>query len=625
MWILRGQQIVVRLQSRVALGARRLLNRFPSLKATSRRLWHRAPARLQAVLMPPTLGDLPYDEYRRRTYPTKHSLQVMRRESEDWAYRPLISLLVAVYDTSPEHLLACLDSVRSQAYERWEVCLVDDCSPSPETWPLVQQLAAEDDRIRIQRRTRNGGISAATNDALSMASGEFCGLLDHDDLLEPHALVEIVRALQGDRDADMLFSDEDKVSSDGAVRLAPHFKPGWSPEMLWSGNYVTHFACIRRSILQDLGGFDSSCDGSQDWDMFLRVAGVTDRIRHVAKVLYSWRVHERSTAVSMDTKPYALAAQRRALEKAVAAAGVVGRVEQDPTWPAYWRVRRAVVGNPTVSVLVRSTPDSAALKRCVESVLRQSTRSRVEVLVLSEGDLDPSLPDWCRRLRATDPRVRLEQVAVEVDPYAAGVALTRGDVVVLLAGDAEAVSADWLETLVAEAQRPEVGVVGGLVLDRSGHVIRQAGFSLGVGEEIAVDVLCGADIASRLSIAQHMQVYVQRDASAVSAACLAIRRRVWQDLGGLDPALRVAFADVDLCCRARAAGYRVVYSPYVVLKQPNRVASDTPATERAMAIGMAASLVAERWPALMRRDPFRNPAFDGSGSRFALSARPRTA
>ncbi len=622
------KKVVANGRDQVVLAARRTLYRFPVIKDVGRWFLHRTPNVFrQAVLkalLPPTLGDIPYEDYRLLTTLDASGLAALREETRTWSVRPLVSLLVAVYDTDPDYLRACVQSVRDQAYENWELCLVDDRSPNPQTWELVQELTATDPRIRSHRREVNGGISAATNDALAMATGEFCGLLDHDDLLDPEALAEVVRVIHTDPDTDMVFTDEDKVSSDGLTRSAPHFKPGWSPEMLWSANYITHFACIRTTLLRDLGGFDSTCDGSQDWDLFLRVAGATDKIKHVPVVLYAWRLHERSTAASMATKPYAVAAQKRALEKAVAASGVHAVVEQDPMWSAYWRVRRTLVDAPKVSVILPVSEASApGVKHCVTSVLARTTYDDFELIVVGDP-LPHELESWLQDRCQWDPRLRREQTAADgEDPRRVGVERSHGEVLMLLSPDVAVGTGDWMETLVVEALRSEVGAVGPLVLDPSGMLIRHVGVSLGVGDAVAVRILEGEDLAARLSIAQHMQVYVQRDVSAVSDLCLVLRREVWDAMGGLT-AQYGPYASVDLCCRIREAGLRVIYTPCAELKQMRNTDAHPSESARAARVKARKQFVA-RWPHLLERDPYRNPAFAGSGSRVALKPPTRSA
>lgn len=610
-----------RLQAGGMLAARRFLNRHPRVKQAVRRSLRLVPS----VLQRSALGDVPYEAYRDAVALDAASLEALRHETAGWAGRPLVSVLVAVYDPPPEFLRLCVGSVLAQAYDRWELCLVDDASPDPATWELLTALARDDERIRVGRRATNGGISAATNDALAMAAGDYCCLLDHDDVLAPEALAELVRVIRADPGTDVVYSDEDRVTADGRRHLAPHFKPDFSPDQLFGVNLVTHLACLRTSVLRDVGGFDPACDGAQDWDLFLRVAAVTDRIRHVPRVLYSWRLHDRSTAADMTSKPYAIAAQRRAVEKALAAAGEGATVEQDPTWPAYWRVRHPVVGTPLVSIVIPSKDSLAVVRRCVDSVLARSTYTRFEIVLVDTGSSDPAVWEWYAETARTDDRFRLEHWSGSPFSYAdscnTGAAQSRGEILVMLNNDTEVVSPDWLETLVAEAQRPRVGAVGCLLLYPGADTVQHAGISLGVGDAVAVNTLSGAPVAAPLSIAQHMQLYVRRNVSAVTAACLAIRREVWEEMGGFDTELRVTYNDVDLCCRLGAAGYRIVYTPYATLLHHEgvsvrRLTDD----DRDLAeFRQARSLFASRWAGLMERDPYRNPAFAGSGPRFALT------
>lgn len=329
------------------LGARKIILKNPRIKNSLKRV-------LVAQLSP-TIRQLGYIDWVNKNLPDYIDLLQIKKDSDGLTYRPLISIVVPTYNTDIDFLHECLGSVRAQVYENWELCIVDDASPSQEVRDTIESYAKLDSRIKYKFLKTNQHISGATNEAAQMATGEFISLLDHDDTLWPNALYEVVAALNKDKTLDFLYSDEDKITEDRHEHLGPFFKPDWNPDFLHSVNYITHFSTVRKTLFEKLGGLRKEYNGAQDWDFFMRISDATKRVHHIPKIVYSWRVHDLSTAKSTDSKPYVVAAQKQALlDDTVRKGHNDAVVEQDKKHPGYWHVSYPVAGNPLVSIVIPS-------------------------------------------------------------------------------------------------------------------------------------------------------------------------------------------------------------------------------------------------------------------------------
>jgi O-antigen biosynthesis protein len=477
-------------------------------------------------------------------------LRAMRRAVRRFDYRPRISVVLPVHDPEPAWLRDALDSVRSQIYPNWQLCIVDDGSSRQDVKGVLQEARA-DPRIDVVTLDGSMGISAASNAGLERAQGDFVGFLDHDDALKPTALFEVVRLLNARRDLDYVYSDEDKAEPGGWL-TDPFFKPGWSPDLLLSVNYVTHFSVYRTEIVRAVGGFRAEFDGSQDYDLVLRVTEVTDQVAHVPMPLYSWRKVPGSAAAHLAYKPHAYDAGTRALEDALRRRGVRGSVEPGLVGGRY-RVRYSIEGEPRVVVIVPTRDRLDLLRTCLESVVTRSTYRNHVVFVV---DNDSREPDTLAYLDSTPHRVlrhpgpfhysRMMNAAVEE----AGEA----DFVLFLNNDTEVIAPDWIEAMLEHGQRPGVAAVGARLLFRSGDP-QHEGIVVGLGGSPARNVVHDYFDLGRTI----------RNCSAVTAACMLIRSEVLRELGGFEERLEVAWGDVDLCLRAREKGYEVVYTPHALL------------------------------------------------------------
>lgn len=518
---------------------------------------------------------------------------------------PLVTVLLPVYDTPERWLRRCLDSMLAQAYPRWELCIADDASTAPHVRTVLQEYARREPRIRIAWRERNGHIARASNTALEMARGEYIALLDHDDELRPHALLEMVEELRAHPDARLVYSDEDKIDERGR-RFQPYFKPDWNPDLLLSQNYLCHFTVIETALARESGGFREGTEGSQDHDLFLRCTAAlpTTGIRHVPKVLYHWRAIAGSTALERSAKDYAAEAGLRAVDRSVRAHTPEARVEG--LAHGHYRVRWPLPSpQPKVSIIVPTRDRVELLRQCVESVLGKTDYDNFELVVVDNGSRDPDALACLETLRGRE-RVRVLRHDApfnfsEINNRAA--AQCDGELLCLLNNDIEVIDGDWLREMASQAWRPGVGAVGALLLYPDDS-IQHAGVVLGLGG-VANHAYCHQPFG----VPGHgARALVAQELSAVTAACLVVRRQAWLQAGGLDEKLQVAFNDIDFCLRLRAMGYRNVWTPFARLyhhESASRGAEDTP--EKVARFHREVALMRERWGQVLDHDPAYNP------------------
>jgi GT2 family glycosyltransferase len=491
---------------------------------------------------------------------TDRSLLEMQTEASQFSYKPKISIIMPVYNTDQRWLRAAIDSVMNQVYTNWELCVVDDASTRKEVRRVLAEYANKGSRIAVKYLDSNLGISATSNEALSMATGEFVGFLDHDDELGRDALYEVVNLLNENPDLDLIYSDEDKKELNGK-RVEPFFKPDWSPDLLLSMNYVCHFVIMRKSLIDKVGGFRLGFEGSQDYDLLLRIVELTNRIGHISRPLYSWRKVAGSAAASTSAKPFAHETAKKALMEALSRRGLKGEVLEAAG--KYHRVAYAIEGDPLVSIIIPTRDRVDLLRRCIESIECKTSYQNYEIIIVDNGSEDPTTLYY---LRSTRHRVlKFDEPFNFSRLNNFGAAHAKGEHLLFLNNDTEVADDHWLEAMLEHSQRPEVGMVGALLLypsrDRSHRMIQHAGVNVGVGGVAGhAFKYLPADRDNYFNLHR-----VVRNCSAVTAACAMIRRSVFGDVGGFDERLKVAFGDVDLCLRAREKGYLVIYTPHAIL------------------------------------------------------------
>ncbi|MGD0013283.1 MAG: glycosyltransferase [Bryobacteraceae bacterium] len=515
--------------------------------------------------------------------------------------QPKISVIMAVFQPAAEHLERAIASVSKQIYPHWELCIADDCSRAADVDAVLQRHQADEPRIRVTTLGQHAGISAALNAALALASGEFVAVLDHDDELAPEALFHVADAIGRHPEANVLYSDEDRIDAAGR-RCGPFFKPDWSPDLLLSENYICHLLVARRELIEASGGFRSAYDGSQDYDLILRLSEVTGEIVHIPKVLYHWRVVEGSAGSDRGGEPFAAGAARRAIEAHLDRADSRGRVEEG-LHAGRWRVRYPIPAGARVSVIIPSAGQIKLLEANLSSIVQRTTYPDYELTVIDNsrsGAVERFLRHWQRHGRAVryvDWRRRPFNFAAMNNAAARA---TDAPFLLFLNDDTEVITPGWLEAMVELGARPEVGAVGAKLLYPDGR-IQHAGVVLGVLGHVG-HAFWGLDGSAR----HYFDLPdVIRNVSAVTGACLLVRSSVFREAGGFNESgLPVDFSDIDLCLKLRQRGYRVLYTPHAVLlhhESASRREGGLPRDDQ------AARIMRTLWGEVLDNDPFYSP------------------
>jgi O-antigen biosynthesis protein len=566
--------------------------------------------------------DVAYPEWvREYATPLPAELAAMAKAAAAFARRPRVSFITPVYNTPAPFLRAMIESVLAQAYDNWQLCLADDASSAPHVRPILEEYAARDSRIAVAWRGKNGHISAASNSALQLAAGDYVALLDHDDALPPDALYWVVKEINDHPDAALLYSDEDKLDFDG-VRTLPYFKCDWNYDLFLAHNLVTHLGVYRADIVRDIGGFREGFEGAQDYDLALRFIERIEpaQIRHIPRVLYHWRMLAGSTSVGAGEKSYAAERARVAVNEHLARTQVDAVADTIPEL-AVQRVRYRLPEPPALASIIIPTRNALKLVRqCVESIRAKTTYSAYEIILVDNGSDDAAALRYFDELAASGT-IRLLRDArpfnfSRLNNEAAREA--RGAYLVFLNNDIEVITPDWLGELVSHAQRPGIGAVGAK-LWYPDDTIQHAGLVLvaGLAAHAHYKRKRGDHgYFSRASLTQSL--------SAVTAACMCVRREVFEAVGGFDETLAVAFNDVDLCLRIQAAGFRNLYTPYAELyhhESATRGYEDTP--EKMQRFHNEADILRARWMPVLMNDPYYNPNLTLSGDPFTLAWPPR--
>ena len=535
---------------------------------------------------------------------------------------PLISILLPVYNSNLKWLRHAILSVQKQLYPRWELCIVDDASTDRKIWPFLQRCARQDRRIKLIRRTENGHISAASNDALRLATGDFVALLDHDDELAPTALYFVARALNKNRDLQLLYSDEDKLDEHNR-RCEPYFKSDWNPELFLAQNFVSHLSVYRTDLIHRIGGFRVGFEGSQDYDLALRCIEQIrpEEIEHLPWVLYHWRAGDQSTASNPTAKPYAQEAAQRAVQEHLKRTGVAGTVV--PSHGVYLQTKYALPNErPMVSIIIPTRDQASALKKCVHSIFEKTDYPAYELIVLDNESYHSDASEFLAELKKRDG-VRVERID-DAFNYSRlnnrGVELSRCSFVALLNNDVEVLHADWLTEMVSRAMQPKVAMVGARLWYPNG-MIQHGGVILGAGG-IAGHAHAGL---RRGEPGYFARAHLAQDVSAVTTACALVKREVYLEVGGFDENLAVTFNDVDFCLRLREAGYRIVWTPYAELIHHESASrgfdNSAPKQVRFLA---EVDYMKSKWGDILQRDPFYNPNLSLDEDLFTLAFPPRT-
>ena len=537
----------------------------------------------------------------------------LKEKTAHFALHPKFSIIVPLYHTPLKFLDDMIDSVKKQTYENWELCLANG---SPEDEALDAQVhkhMSGDPRIKYVKLKENLGIAGNTNEALKLATGSYTALLDHDDFLAPNALFEFVKAINETGDADCLYSDEDKVDQEGKLHYFPHFKSDYNPDLLHTNNYICHFFAVKTSIIEKIGGFRPNFDGAQDFDLVLRCIDESKTIVHVPKILYHWRCHKGSTSANTDSKTYAFEAGKRALQEYYDRHGIEAKVETT-SLPGYYKTTYLYTDRPLVTVIIPNKDHVEDLDRCVKSLLAQKEYTNLEILIIENNSEKPETFDYYETLKKLDDRIRVETWKMDDERhsekhgfnYAAiqnfAAKRANGEYLLLLNNDTEVIDPDFLVSMVGYAKRKDVGAVGAKLLYEN-DTVQHAGVIVGVE---------GVAFHQFLEYPQHDPGYMGRacfsqDVSAVTGACLLIRKKVYEEVGGMDEHLAVSYNDVDLCLKLREKGYLVVYDAFAHLhhyESRSRGYEDSP--QKKARLAREAEYMKNKWKHVMGTDPYYN-------------------
>ena len=535
-----------------------------------------------------------------------------RKYQEEQAFSKNIkfSILVPLYNTPPKYLKQMIESVKWQTYKNWELCLADGSDKAHNNVEeIVRSYIKNDNRIVYKKLENNAGISENTNECIAMSSGDYICLFDHDDVLHPSALFYNMKAIC-ENNADFIYTDEATFLGDNLKKIVNfHFKPDFAPDDLRAVNYICHFTVFSRSLLEKTGLFKVEFDGSQDHDMILRLTENAEKIYHIPKLLYFWRSHKNSVSMDINSKSYAIESGKKAVAESIARCGLSATVESSKAFPTMYRIKYDLKINPLVSIIIPNMNHLKDLKCCINSILSKTEYKNYEIIVVENNSTEKEIFDYYKEIED------IEKIKIvtykgnfnysKINNF--GAEFAKGEYILLLNNDTEVINADWLEEMLSYAQREEVGVVGAK-LYYPDDTVQHAGVLVGMGG-VAGHTHCKAskDYAGYMG-----RMFYARNVSAVTGACLMIRKSIFDLLNGLDTDLAVAFNDVDLCLRVRDLGYLVVLNPYAELyhyESKSRGYEDTP--EKQERFGREIKIFKSLWgdSILKTGDPYYNPNF----------------
>lgn len=562
-----------------------------------------------------TVG-LNYNKWYDKVKPTTEELERQRKET--FSQSPRFSIVIPAYKTPETFLTALLDSILAQTYENWEVCIADGSPEGEDVSATVKRYAQKDKRFHYKLLEENKGIAGNTNEALSMAGGDYIVLADHDDALTPDALYECAKMINSHPDCDALYSDEDKMDMDGKTLFDPHFKPDFNPDLLRSVNYICHLFVVKTSLQKKIGGFQKEFDGAQDYDFIFRCVERAEKVCHIPKVLYHWRCHQNSTAENPESKLYAFEAGARAIMAHCQRVGIPAeKVEKGVEYGIY-HTTFLLNEKPLVSVIIPNKDHAKDLDVVLKSFQKRSTYPNLEFIVVENNSAEPETFEYYKKTQSDFSNVKV--VVWEkgfnfsgINNF--GVQHAAGEYLLLLNNDTELITPGLVEELLGYCQREDVGIVGARLLYED-DTIQHAGVIVGFGG-IAGHAFVGLHKAENSYFHRAM---CAQDYSAVTAACMMTKKSVFQQVGGMDEELAVAFNDVDYCMKVREAGYLVVYNPYAQLyhyESKSRGLEDTP--EKVARFHNEIKTFANRWPEILEKgDPYYNPNFTLQTKPFEL-------
>ena len=533
------------------------------------------------------------------------ALELHRQSKRTFDYEPLISIVIPLYNTPQEYLRKLLQSITAQSYGKFELCLADGSTKKGPA-AFVKKFYGNDPRIRLKHLKLNAGISENTNEAIRMAAGEFLMFADHDDFLEPDALYEMVRALNENRELDLIYTDEDLCDEKGERFFAPRMKPDFNPDFLRSINYICHLVLVRRSLAEEVGLLRKQCDGAQDYDFLLRCIEKTDRVYHIPKVLYHWRVSETSTAGNQDSKRYAIDAGKLALTEHYARLGYEAEVEYTGIFIMY-RMRLKLKSQPLVTILIPNKDQAETLANCLDSIYEKTDYPHFEILVVENNSEKEETFAYYEKMKQEHENFRVVTYQGGFN-YSAinnfGVRHAKGEYLLFLNNDTEVISPFWIREMLGFCQREDTAAVGAKLFYPDG-LVQHCGVVVGLAN-YAGHV---QNFKTRRDNGYFGRLRAVQDISAVTAACMLVKRSVFEEIGGFDESFEVAFNDVDLCLRIRENGKLIVQDPNVELyhyESKSRGYENTP--EKLARFKGEVIRFRKRWKAFLEKgDPYYSP------------------
>ena len=542
--------------------------------------------------------------------------ELARQRQEVFENGPCFSIAVPLYQTKEKYLREMIESVQAQTYTNWELCLADGSGREHSLQSVVGEYIAKDKRIKYCLLDSNEGIAGNTNEALKMADGDFVVLTDHDDLLSPEALYQCAKAVQKEPQTDVIYSDEDKVDMSGKKFFEPHFKSDYNIDLLCTMNYICHLFVVRKDVMERAGLFESCYDGAQDHDFILRCTEKAEHIVHIPKVLYHWRCHAQSTSENPESKLYAFENGCKAVKAHYDRIGIPAEVEQGPFYGMY-RTHYLWKEQPLVSILIPNKDHVADLKKCMDSIEEKSTYRNFEFIIVENNSTEEETFAYYKEIEKRD-NVRVLYYKEEFN-YSRinnfGAKEANGEYVLLLNNDTEMIEPDSIKEMLDVCMRPDVGIVGAKLIFED-NTIQHAGVIIGFGG-VAGHAFIGQD---RDDNGYFSRIISVQDLSAVTAACLMVRRSVFDEVEGLNEEFKVAFNDIDFCLKVRKAGYLVVYNPYAQFyhyESKSRGQEDS--ADKVARFQQEIGLFGERWGELLENgDPYYNPNLTLDKADFSL-------
>lgn len=547
-------------------------------------------------------SEIDYKEWLEKNMPARQELD--RQAKHKFKYAPKISILVPVYNTPETFLRQMIESVQKQTYGNWELCIANANPANEQVKVILKEYTANDARVKVTDVPENEGIAQNTNKALEIADGTFIGLLDHDDVLAENALYEVVKELNKAVDTDVIYTDEDKVSTAMDEYFSPNFKPDFNLDMLRSNNYFCHFFVAKKELIETVGGFRGEYNGAQDYDLFLRCIEKAERIAHIPKILYHWRVHQESTADNPLSKMYAYDAGQKAIEQHLKRCGVTAEVSKTENL-GFYRVKYQQEGSPLVSILIPNKDQKDTLDQCLKSIEARTDYENYEIIIIENNSTEQETFEYYKQIK--NPKIRVIEWKDEFN-YSAinnfGVRHAKGEYLLFLNNDIEVINSDWLGEMLSNCQREEVGAVGAK-LYYPDNTVQHAGVIVGIGG-VAGSVFVGL---KRGYTGYMHRASIQQNLSAVTAACMMVKKSVFEEVGGFEEELKVAFNDIDFCLKIREKGHLIVYDPYVELyhyESKTRGAEDT--TEKIRRFQSEIEYMRSHWSSILKNgDPAYNP------------------